>query len=135
MQLFYIQFSLYVRVILWMLNPTSSLKRHLIENLNEKKAPKILWIFSGIFIFSFLVLIVLLPVIICLSQEHIHWQMLKAPPLISSDLHWSVFQNRPNRRALICSKKLNYYSVKTNSVLPTINVSVTYLRIQQYPVK
>ena len=35
------------------------------------------------------------------------WQMLKAPPLISSDLHFLVFQNRPDRGALLCSKMVN----------------------------
>ena len=30
------------------------------------------------------------------------WRMLKAPPLISSVLHFSVLQNRPDRGPLIC---------------------------------
>ena len=32
--------------------------------------------------------------------------MLKAPPLISSDLHFSVLKNRPDRGQLICSEIL-----------------------------
>ena len=34
----------------------------------------------------------------------ISWRILKAPPLKSLVLHFLVFQNRPNRGPLICSK-------------------------------
>ena len=38
------------------------------------------------------------------QTTHAPWRMLKAPPCYSSDVHLSVFQNRPNRGALLCSK-------------------------------
>ena len=33
-----------------------------------------------------------------------YWADAKGNPSYSSDLHFSVFQNRPDRGALICSK-------------------------------